>query len=181
VGAIIAGGMGPRAQDLFAEKKIETIIGVEGPVDEVIDRFLQGRLEAGQDLCEHGSHDHEPSQHEAPPLPPEMPPIGPGKICVTAKGADLGSELDLHFGRAPYFLLVDPETGAFEAFENPSSGATHGAGIQAAQFVVEMRPAALLTGQVGPNAGRVLDAAGVRVISAAGCTVREALASLKKA
>jgi len=33
VTAIIAGGMGPRAQGLFAEKKIQTIIGVQGRVD----------------------------------------------------------------------------------------------------------------------------------------------------
>jgi predicted Fe-Mo cluster-binding NifX family protein len=180
VETIIAGGMGPRAQGLFAEKNIQTIIGVEGRVDEVIDRFLQGNLEAGQDLCDHGSHHDGPGRHESPPSGRETRPLGPGVICVSAKGQDLDSELDPHFGRAPYFLFVDPQTWAFEAFENAFSGAAHGAGIQAAQFVVEKRPAAVLTGQVGPNAGRVLEAAGVRVIAADGCSVREALASLKK-
>jgi predicted Fe-Mo cluster-binding NifX family protein len=182
VTTIIAGGMGPRAQDLFSGNNIETIIGVEGPVDDVIDRFLQGTLEGGQSLCDHGPHHEGPCRHEHEMGPAAgSRPLGPGPICVSAKGQGLDSEPDPHFGRAPYFLLVDPETGALEAFENAFSGAAHGAGIQAAQFIVGKRPAAVLTGQVGPNAARVLEAAGVRVIGVDGCTVREALASLKKA
>ena len=172
--------LGPRAQDLFAEKNIETIIGVEGPVDEVIDRFLQGTLERGQDLCDHGHHHEDPAGHESPPSARETRPLGAGVICVSAKGETLDSELDPHFGRAPYFLFVDPSTWEFEAVENAQAGASHGAGIQSAQLVAERRPAALLTGQVGPNAGRVLEAAGIRVIAADHCTVREALESLKK-
>jgi predicted Fe-Mo cluster-binding NifX family protein len=180
VEVIIAGGMGPRAQGLFAEKNIETIIGVQGPVEEVIARFLQGQLEAEQDLCDHGSHHDGPCEHESPPPTGETRPIGPGRICVSAKGQDLEAELDPHFGRAPYFLFVDPETWAFEVFENSSSGAAHGAGIQAAQFVAEKRPAALLTGQVGPNAARVLESAGIRVITTDLCSVRDAVSRLKE-
>ncbi|PIU68584.1 MAG: dinitrogenase iron-molybdenum cofactor [Armatimonadetes bacterium CG07_land_8_20_14_0_80_40_9] len=53
VSCIICGGMGPRAQDLFAEQNIETLIGVQGPIDEVIDAFLKGELVAGDSLCDH--------------------------------------------------------------------------------------------------------------------------------
>jgi predicted Fe-Mo cluster-binding NifX family protein len=179
VDAIIAGGMGPRAQGLFAEKNIETIIGVEGRVDEVVGRYIEGTLERGRDLCDHGRHHEGPNRHEAPPGPPGGP-LRAGLISVSAKGKDLDAELDPHFGRAPYFLFVDLSTGAFEAVENTQAEAPHGAGIQSAQLVVARRPAALLTGQVGPNAGRVLEAAGVRIIVADRCTVREALEALKQ-
>jgi len=180
--AIIAGGMGPRAQALFADKGIETIIGVEGPVDVVVDRYLQGTLERGRDLCDHGPHHEGPCRHEHEAAPAFGPrPLGPGMIAVSAKGPDLDSDLDPQFGRAPYFLFVDPSTGAFEAVENGQAAAAHGAGIQSAQLVAARRPAALLTGHVGPNAARVLEAAGVPVIGVDGCTVREALSSLKKA
>jgi predicted Fe-Mo cluster-binding NifX family protein len=54
VGVIITGGMGPRAQELFAERNIKTFIGVQGRVDEVIEKFLRGELEAGRGLCDHG-------------------------------------------------------------------------------------------------------------------------------
>jgi predicted Fe-Mo cluster-binding NifX family protein len=180
VTTIIAGGMGPRAQGLFADNRIETVIGVQGRVDEVVDAFLQGTLVGGKDLCDHGHRHDEPCAHESPAPAVGPRPIGPGPICVSAQGRDLDSELDPRFGRAPYFLFIDPVTGKLEAVENAQAEAAHGAGIQAAQLVVARRPAAVLTGQVGPNAARVLEAAGIRVITTVHCTVREALEALKQ-
>lgn len=58
VSCVIAGGMGPRAQDLFAEQGISTIIGVTGPVEDVIRSYLNGNLAGGESLCEHGQHGH---------------------------------------------------------------------------------------------------------------------------
>lgn len=57
VNCIIAGGMGPRAQDLFAARGIETVVGVSGMVDEAIRRYVAGTLEPGNSLCDHG-HGH---------------------------------------------------------------------------------------------------------------------------
>jgi predicted Fe-Mo cluster-binding NifX family protein len=179
VSAIIAGGMGPRAQGLFAEKKIQTVLGVQGRVDEVIERFLRGELETGQDLCDHG-HLHEGScHHEELPEKPGPGTLIEGTICVTAKGPDLEAEVDPSFGRAAYFLVVDPSTLEFKSFANPHSQAGHGAGIQSAQWVAGHSVSAVLTGQVGPNARQVLDSAGIRVIAVQGCSVRQALSELK--
>lgn len=180
VSAIIAGGMGPRAQGLFAEKNIQTIIGVQGRVDEVIERFLRQELEAGQDLCDHGHHPEGPCRHDEPPGKIASGTPIEGKICVTAKGPDLEAEVDPNFGRAAYFLIVDPNTLEYESFVNPHSQAGHGAGIQSAQFVAGHSISAVLTGQVGPNARQVLDSAGIRVIAVQGCSVRQALADLKR-
>jgi len=55
VTCIIAGGMGYRAQGLFAEKGIETIVGISGTVDEVVKKILSGTLEGGESLCKPGS------------------------------------------------------------------------------------------------------------------------------
>jgi len=51
---IICGGMGRRAQDLFAEKQITPIVGVTGKVTEAIEKFAQGKLEAGESSCKPG-------------------------------------------------------------------------------------------------------------------------------
>ena len=40
------------------------------------------------------------------------------KLAISAKGQTLDSELDPRFGRAKYFLLVDPEAGSLEVVEN---------------------------------------------------------------
>jgi len=51
---IICGGMGRRAQDLFAEKQITPIVGVTGKVTEAIEKFAQGKLEVGESSCKPG-------------------------------------------------------------------------------------------------------------------------------
>jgi predicted Fe-Mo cluster-binding NifX family protein len=180
IGVIIAGGMGPRAQGLFAEKNIQTIIGIQGPIDEVIDKFLRQELEAGQDLCDHGHHHEEPCGHRETHGEAGPGVILEGKLCVSAKGPDLDAEIDPNFGRASYFLIVDPKTLEFKALANPYSEAGHGAGIQSAQLVAGQAVSTVLTGQVGPNAQRVLDSAGIRIISVGKCTVREALSWLQR-
>lgn len=50
---VIAGGMGPKAADLFAEHGIKTIVGVGGSIDEAIQLYLTGKLASGQSMCEH--------------------------------------------------------------------------------------------------------------------------------
>jgi predicted Fe-Mo cluster-binding NifX family protein len=59
VNCIICGGMGPRAQQLFAEQNIETIIGISGRIDEIIDTYLKGELKGGESTCEHTGPGHE--------------------------------------------------------------------------------------------------------------------------
>jgi predicted Fe-Mo cluster-binding NifX family protein len=85
------------------------------------------------------------------------------KVMVTAQGSDLEAPSNPRFGRCPMFVFVDTETMAFEAIPNPAASASGGAGIQAAQFVVEQGAEAVLTGNVGPNAAEVLRAADVPV------------------
>ena len=51
---IIAGGMGQRAQALFAEHGIEVIVGapVEAP-EKLVERCLAGTLSVGDNACDH--------------------------------------------------------------------------------------------------------------------------------
>jgi predicted Fe-Mo cluster-binding NifX family protein len=58
VSCIIAGGMGQRAQDLFAAQNIEAIVGVTGTVEQVIADYLAGNLKYGDSLCDHSYGKH---------------------------------------------------------------------------------------------------------------------------
>ena len=51
---IIAGGMGQRAQQLFAEQGIQVVVGapVETP-EKLITDFFAGSLQVGDNLCDH--------------------------------------------------------------------------------------------------------------------------------
>jgi ATP-binding protein involved in chromosome partitioning len=54
VNVIIAGGMGQRAQQLFAQNGIEVIVGApDGNPDEIVAAYLAGSLKAGENVCDH--------------------------------------------------------------------------------------------------------------------------------
>ena len=51
---IIAGGMGRRAQNLFQQNGIEVVVGAPAQAPEVLlDAYLNGTLQAGENLCDH--------------------------------------------------------------------------------------------------------------------------------
>jgi len=50
---IIAGGMGPRAEELFVAAGIEPIIGVSGPAEDAVKAYLDGTLSCGESSCGH--------------------------------------------------------------------------------------------------------------------------------
>jgi predicted Fe-Mo cluster-binding NifX family protein len=53
VECIVAGGMGPRAHGLFAERGIKTIVGVSGSVADALNALARGELEGGESMCDH--------------------------------------------------------------------------------------------------------------------------------
>jgi len=54
VNTVIAGGMGARAQDIFAESGVRVLCGAP-PLDplQVVKRYLEGNLELGDNVCDH--------------------------------------------------------------------------------------------------------------------------------
>ena len=60
---VIAGGMGPRAQELFATQGITTVIGVQGTVEEALQALANGTLVGGPSLCTHGNQGHGSTHH----------------------------------------------------------------------------------------------------------------------
>ena len=102
------------------------------------------------------------------------------RIAVTAQGKELSSEIDLRFGRANWLIVVDTETGKYEAHDNAVNlNAVQGAGIQTGQNIANLAVEAVITGNVGPNAFRTLKAARVKVFLTANQTVQQAVESLK--
>lgn len=98
------------------------------------------------------------------------------KIAVTADGNEATSPVNPRFGRAPWFVVVDTESGDVEAIDNSVGiDASSGAGVQAAQKIAASGAECLLTGHCGPNAFRALGAAGIRVVVGVDGTVEDAV------
>ncbi|MDN5332723.1 MAG: hypothetical protein PWP45_1948 [Tepidanaerobacteraceae bacterium] len=96
------------------------------------------------------------------------------RIAITSTGSNLDSMIDERFGRCRFFIIINPESKEYEAVENIYAGDAHGAGVQVAQFIVDKGVSALITGNVGPNALRVLKESGIEVYAASSVSVKEA-------
>lgn len=85
------------------------------------------------------------------------------KIAVPVDEKNLNSPVCVSFGRAPYFLIYDTDNKEGLFLDNSAVASTGGAGIKAAQTVVDSKVGALLTPRCGENAAEVLNAAGIKL------------------
>lgn len=98
------------------------------------------------------------------------------KIAITAMGTEMWSNLDPRFGRAKHFVVVDTDTNDKTAHDNAQNlNAAQGAGIQAGETVARLGADAVITGNVGPKAFRILNAAGIKVYLSGEGTVADAV------
>ena len=84
------------------------------------------------------------------------------------------------FARAPYFLIYETETETTDIAENPAARAQGGAGLKAAQFVVDQNANVLITKRCGENAAEVLHAAEITIFKPEMKTAEENLSALKE-
>jgi predicted Fe-Mo cluster-binding NifX family protein len=97
------------------------------------------------------------------------------KIAISAAGPSIEDLVDPRFGRCACFLIIDTGTLEFEVIENSSKNLSGGAGIDAAQRVADQGVTHVLTGRCGPNAEKVLSAAGIKIVDGCEGIVREAV------
>jgi predicted Fe-Mo cluster-binding NifX family protein len=103
------------------------------------------------------------------------------RIAISSEGSDLDSKLDSRFGRAAFFIIVDSDTAGFEVVKNHQNlNLPQGAGIQAGKTIADNNIDALITGFCGPKAFRVLQNAGVQIMTGASGKVTDALEQFKQ-
>jgi len=97
-------------------------------------------------------------------------------MAITTQGKDRTATLDGRFGRAQGFYIYDNEKNSGEYIDNTQNmNSPQGAGIQAAQAVIDAGVSILITGNVGPKAYEALNAAGIKIFSGAKGTVGDAI------
>lgn len=98
------------------------------------------------------------------------------KIAITTQGHSAEDPVDERFGRSSGFMVYDSETKQYSYLDNQQGvNAMQGAGVQAAQSMVNAGVGAVITGHCGPKAFRALDAAKIEVYIGAGGTIAEAI------
>jgi predicted Fe-Mo cluster-binding NifX family protein len=102
------------------------------------------------------------------------------KIAVCADGTTMDSMVDSDFGHCQGWLLIDSETGACRPGDDRQAGAVQCAGAALVAQMARSGAEAVVIDHCGPGAFAALQAAGLRVYSAPGLSVREATDQLKR-
>jgi len=85
------------------------------------------------------------------------------KIALTSNGSTIDDKLDLRFGRSSYFIIYDLNSEKFKTVNNKGAISSGGAGIAAAQQLIDEGVEAVITGNVGPNAYELLKDANIKM------------------
>lgn len=101
------------------------------------------------------------------------------KIAIPSEGTTLESIVNQSFGRTHYFIVVDSDTLQFKVIDNQAASAQGGAGIKAAQAVVDSGAEIVITFHCGQNAADVLKAAGIKIMKAVTGSVFEVVQKYK--
>ncbi|WFN35589.1 NifB/NifX family molybdenum-iron cluster-binding protein [Methanogenium sp. S4BF] len=102
-------------------------------------------------------------------------------VCITSKGDSPESAAENRFGRTPFFIVYDDETGdVIETISNASANDASGVGPKVVQMLVSKGVNVVITGQVGGNANKGLEIAGIPTYAFGEAkTVAEAYAAYK--
>jgi len=68
------------------------------------------------------------------------------RIAISASGPNLNAKVGYRFGASQYLVIVNVESGDFEAVPNPGALAQRGAGMQAIVLAISKDGKTVLTG-----------------------------------
>lgn len=95
------------------------------------------------------------------------------KIAIPVDEKSLDSNVCVSFGRTPYFLIYDVDTKESVFLDNSAAASTGGAGIKAAQTIVDNKANVLLTPRCGENAAEVLKSADIEIFKTTSASVKD--------
>lgn len=97
------------------------------------------------------------------------------KIAISSKGKITDNALDPRFGRCEYFQIYDTEIEATKIVENKGQEASGGAGIAAANQLIDEQVDVVITGSLGPNAFEIIKKADIKAYKCDSISISDAL------
>ena len=94
------------------------------------------------------------------------------KIAIPVDDKKIETTVCMSFGRTPYFLIYDTETKEESFLDNAAAASQGGAGIKAAETLLDKGVEILLTPRCGENAAAVFQTAGVALYKTSGESIR---------
>lgn len=103
------------------------------------------------------------------------------KIGISSTGLTISSPADPRFGRCSNFAIYDTDDNSYRFIENKAQQAGGGAGIAAAQQMIDEDVEIILTGNMGPNAYNVIKGNGIKIFRIGNASVEKAVQLFKEA
>ncbi|MEG0035169.1 MAG: NifB/NifX family molybdenum-iron cluster-binding protein, partial [Oscillospiraceae bacterium] len=100
-------------------------------------------------------------------------------IAMPVEEQSLQSKICPSFGRTPFFLIYDIASREHSFLPNSAAESESGAGIKAAQLVLDSGVGALLTPRCGENAGELLKEAEIKIFKTTQETAQDNLYAFK--
>ena len=102
------------------------------------------------------------------------------KIAIPVDENNPKTNVCVSFGRAPYFMIYNTEDKKMDFVFNKAANAEGGAGIKAAQQIVDNEANVVLTIRCGQNAAEVLQAAEIKIYKTLNGNAAENIADYKE-
>lgn len=102
------------------------------------------------------------------------------KLAIPVDEKNMDTKVCISFGRTPYFMFYDTQTKQESFFDNGAISAQGGAGIKAAQMIVDNKAVALLTMRCGENAATVLNGGNVKIYKTQFETAKQNIEAFEK-
>lgn len=95
------------------------------------------------------------------------------KIAIPTNQDSLTASVADVFGRATYYLIYETDNQSSTFIDNTAAASQGGAGIKAAQLVVDQGVTAILAPRCGENAAKIIQGAGVKLYQTISGTLQE--------
>jgi len=104
------------------------------------------------------------------------------RIVIPAEdGNGLNARLSEHFGRAPYFIIVELEDGNISNVQAVPNESEHFGGFgRPPDRILQFRPNAVITYGMGPRALSIFQEAGIAVLKANADTVKDVVEAYRQ-
>jgi len=102
------------------------------------------------------------------------------KLAFSTNGSTAEDDINPRFGRCNNFVIIEDSLDNVSVISNGGAMASGGAGIQAAQTLINSKVDAIVTGNVGPNAYSTLSSAGIKIFTGANGKISQAFENYKE-
>ena len=102
------------------------------------------------------------------------------RVAIPVEEKSIKSNVCISFGRAPYFMFYDTKNEDSVFVINSAANSQGGAGIKAAQIIVDNNADVLITPRCGQNAADVLNAADIKIYKSSENSVEKNISELKE-